>query len=456
MELIKSVATSRVLALKLDKDECSIFLIYCSNELLVSYEVLQFNIFNRKRPNMKGIVKNYFIKQSQQIISTLLLSGILSLSIGPTLLQTATASSKASLKAEPEIIQAEEQLISDRGRGGDDDQSGREDRRNRGNDDNEDEGEHANRLPRAVAKAVRQDLASKIEIPPGKLEIINYSRETWSDGCLGLGTLVEQCLQAQVEGWRVTLSDGRFSWVYRTDLKGVVLRLENQIAGNLPKTVADAVLQAASQQSGLSVSKLRIIGAEQQEWSNGCLGLANPNEVCTQALVSGWLMTVEAGQQKLVYRTNENGSVVKLDEAATAAMLNPVPIKATELPPPLQEKVIFRVIASGGIAGSTYETNLFKDGRVVRVLVNPNGTTSEQQTQISKQQVKQFKKLLKQQEFKQFKNLSYPTPSGAANYITVTLTSKDATTRYTDINQDRLPSSLRAVLQAWEQLVAVE
>ena len=94
---------------------------------------------------------------------------------------------------------------------------------------------------------------------------------------------------------------------------------------------------------------------------------------------------------------------------------------------------------------------------MVRVLVNSDGTTSQPQTkQISKQQVKQFKKLVKQ-EFEQFNNLSYLAPSGTADYITYTLTSRDQdTTRYTDINQERLPSSLQTVIQAWNQIVAVE
>lgn len=404
---------------------------------------------------MKGN-KSHFIK-SQEIFSVLVLSGILSLSTGLTLLQTANA---AVSNASPKNEKIKEVLISDRGRGGDDDQKRdrsddkyeREDDRNRGNDDQyeDDQGEDTDRLPRTVANAIRQDLASKVGIAPAKLKIINYSRETWSDGCLGLGTAAELCLQAQVEGWRVTLSDGRFSWVYRTDLQGLVLRLENQIAADLPPAVADAVLQATSKQSGL-LSKLRIIGAEQREWSDGCLGLAKPDEICTLAIVPGWLVTVEAGQQKLVYRTNADGSAVRLDEVATAAMLNPVPFKASELPP-LQKEVIFRAIASGGIANITYEINLFEDGRVIK----SDGTTSTVIKQVSEEQADQFKKLLNKQDFEEFNNLSYPAPSGTADYITVTFTSRKGTTRYTDISQDRLPSSLRAVIRAWGELTAVE
>ncbi len=410
---------------------------------------------------MKGSVINYYIKQPQQIIYALVLTGILSLSSGLTLLQTATAAfSKASVEADKGEMVSNSELISDRGR--DNERERNDDRgrgRGRGRDDEQDDdhgGDDRVVLPISVANAVLQDLSGKVGIPAGELKIIKYSRETWSDSCLGLGTLVEQCLRVQVEGWRVTLSNGRFSWVYRTDLKGLVLRLENQIATNLPPVVGDAVLQAAFKESGLPVSELRIVGAEQRSWPDNCLGLAPPGTFCTAVIVDGWLVTVEAGQQRLVYRTNVDGSQITLDTEAST--IKPVPIPTSELPPRLQENVVFRAIAFGGITGQTYETNLFEDGRVIRVLVNPNGTTSKSQIkQISEQQADQFKKLVKEQEFEQFNNLSYPAPSGAADYIAVTLTSRDEdTTRYTDINQERLPSSLQTVIQAWNQIVAVE
>jgi hypothetical protein len=36
----------------------------------------------------------------------------------------------------------------------------------------------------------------------------------------------EICGQTIVEGWRVVVSDGRQSWVYRTNSRGNILRLE--------------------------------------------------------------------------------------------------------------------------------------------------------------------------------------------------------------------------------------
>lgn len=264
-------------------------------------------------------------------------------------MQTAIAASSNVEKVTPGEIVSKGKLISDRGH---------DDQRKRGCDRVD--------LPSSVANAVLEDLSGKVGSYAEKLKIIKYSREAWTDGCLGLGTLVEPCLRTQVKGWRVTLSDGRSSWVYRTDLQGLVFRLENQ-STNLPPAVANGVLEAASQESRLPISELRIVEGEQRSWPDACLGLAPPGVLCATVVVDGWLVTVEAGQQRLVYRTNADSSQIKL--ATKASTIKQVPIPTSELPPRLQENALFRAIAFGGFAGQTYETNLFEDGRVIRVLV---------------------------------------------------------------------------------------
>ncbi|MGL5058331.1 MAG: hypothetical protein ACRC62_00010 [Microcoleus sp.] len=84
----------------------------------------------------------------------------------------------------------------------------------------------ANQLPAAVAAAVRQDVSRQTGIAPGKLKVTESSSQSWPNSCLGLAKADEICGQVIVEGWRVVVSDGRQSWVYRTNAKGTVLRLE--------------------------------------------------------------------------------------------------------------------------------------------------------------------------------------------------------------------------------------
>ncbi|MEM8614860.1 MAG: YbaY family lipoprotein [Cyanobacteria bacterium P01_H01_bin.105] len=79
-------------------------------------------------------------------------------------------------------------------------------------------------LPDAVATAVKTTLRQ--ELGEVSLQVENYSRETWSDGCLGLGGPAESCLAALTEGWRVEIIDTTTgeSYIYRTNRDGTQVR----------------------------------------------------------------------------------------------------------------------------------------------------------------------------------------------------------------------------------------
>jgi hypothetical protein len=83
-------------------------------------------------------------------------------------------------------------------------------------------------LPATVAAAVRQELSRHSGIAASKLKVTESSRQSWPNSCLGLAQAEEICAQMFVEGWRVVLSDGSQTWVYRTNTRGNVLRLEKK------------------------------------------------------------------------------------------------------------------------------------------------------------------------------------------------------------------------------------
>lgn len=173
-------------------------------------------------------------------------------------------------------------------------------------------------LPPIVADAVRQDLAQRQGILAEDINIINYQQHTWNNGCLELAGADELCTQALVPGWRVMLSDGNSNWTYHTNDNANSLRLAtNDTSRDLPSSVKDPILQAASEKLQVPISQLHITSAERHTWSDGCLELAGADEFCTQALVPGWRVTVNADDQTLVYHTNETGSVHSLNEKAS-------------------------------------------------------------------------------------------------------------------------------------------
>ena len=454
-----------------------------------------------------------------KIVTVLLLSSILSLCAGMNLLDAATISVASSLPTD-NITPLKQS--------------------------------RASQLPPAIVNAVRSDVSRRTGIARGQLRVVSSSAETWSDTCLGLATPEELCGQMLVEGWRVVVTDGSQKWTYRTDSTGSTVRLEkdkpdNQ-SGSLPRTLANTVLQTASQRTGLLTSELRIVKSEQMV-ADGCLGLGGAAEACLEIAQNVWEVTVEAKQQRLVYRIDSNGSQIRLNQEASsisdgslpksvsdrvvqfasdqlrlpisqleitqaqqqtwsnscldlqrpeercmgvitpgwrvtvavkkggqlvyhtddngtrirfnqeasrisANFPNAILIPDSELPPPLGQREIFRAITTGGIAGITYQTTLTNEGEVIRVPLglNNNTTPPPQISRISRQQLQRFQQVLQRAKFSQFNHLQFPAPPGSADYFSITLTSKEGTTRYVDIAQDQLPESLQSVIQAWNQI----
>jgi hypothetical protein len=226
----------------------------------------------------------------------------------------------------------------------------------------------------------------------------------------------------------------------------------------LPDAVKTAVLQTASAQVGLPAQRFTLVKAVPKIWSDGCLGLAEPGQMCTAVLVKGWQVTLAANRQEWVYRTNTSGSAIKYDQAAGRLSQQVKPaaetMSADQLPPKLERSVLFRQLKSGGIAGINQEIRLYKDGRLVQVQPGGQPKSSENVLRrLPKGEVKGFRKVLEQSAFGQFDKLRYPAPSGSADYFTVTLSTRRITTQYADLAQENLPRDLKVVMAAWQKIL---
>ncbi|TRV00444.1 MAG: hypothetical protein EWV75_02280 [Microcystis wesenbergii Mw_QC_S_20081001_S30D] len=81
-----------------------------------------------------------------------------------------------------------------------------------------------------------------------------------------------------------------------------------------PNSVIEAARQDLSQKTKISVNRLQIQAAQRQTWPDGCLGLAKPGELCTQALVAGWRIILTDNQKTWVYRTDSSGANLRLEK----------------------------------------------------------------------------------------------------------------------------------------------
>lgn len=186
---------------------------------------------------------------------------------------------------------------------------------------------------------------------------------------------------------------------------------------SFPNPVKEAVLQAASVQTGLRPDQLALTQAKSKVWSDGCLGLAPPEQMCAAVLVRGWEVTVTHQRQEWVYRTSATGEKIVLDPAGSHLSRLIVPpaeqILPNQLPPKVDRSVVFREIKSGGIAGTTEEVRLYKDGRLMKQPYSKALKPNQGQVirTIPKAEVKAFRKFLESHHFGQFDGLRYQLQS---------------------------------------------
>jgi hypothetical protein len=75
--------------------------------------------------------------------------------------------------------------------------------------------------------------------------------------------------------------------------------------------VEDAVVAHHAEGAGISPDDITVVSTEEVEWPDGCLGLRIEGLMCTQAIVPGFRIILEANGREVEYRTNEDGTQIR-------------------------------------------------------------------------------------------------------------------------------------------------
>ena len=79
--------------------------------------------------------------------------------------------------------------------------------------------------PPAVTAAIGE-LARRLQVDPAQIEVVSFEERECPDACLGLSGPDEMCAMMITPGWRVVLHAGGREYAARTDMAGLVVRLE--------------------------------------------------------------------------------------------------------------------------------------------------------------------------------------------------------------------------------------
>lgn len=81
-----------------------------------------------------------------------------------------------------------------------------------------------------------------------------------------------------------------------------------------------AAEQALSQKYNIPIDQIKLVSTEAVTWPNGCLGVVIPGVMCTDIVVDGFRIIMDANGKQYEFHTNQNGSNV-VDAAQLEATL---------------------------------------------------------------------------------------------------------------------------------------
>jgi len=83
----------------------------------------------------------------------------------------------------------------------------------------------------------------------------------------------------------------------------------------LPPRVLSAIQTDLQQRASLTPENFTITSFIPRTWADACLGLARADQMCAQIMTPGWRVIISSREAETtwVYRTNQNGTVLRLE-----------------------------------------------------------------------------------------------------------------------------------------------
>lgn len=139
----------------------------------------------------------------------------------------------------------------------------------------------------------------------------------WKDGKLIQANNFEECValgNPVMESYPRKCRSG--SKTFTEDISNTPTSADNAPPGSIhnlpiPEAVSNVKIMV-SQNTNTEIGKVIVLTAFEKEWPDACLGLAKSGEMCAQVITPGYEVTVEASGKTYIYRTNSDGTVLRL------------------------------------------------------------------------------------------------------------------------------------------------
>ncbi|MEW6180860.1 MAG: hypothetical protein AB1522_13130 [Chloroflexota bacterium] len=152
---------------------------------------------------------------------------------------------------------------------------------------------------------ILDSLSRNLEVEREQIEFNQITQLSYSDSCMGIPSVDEQCAQMVIEGFQGIISLNGAQYEFRSDQSGERIRI-------IPIALKAAQSKLANQLN-ISPEFVRWVSIEKVDWPDSCLGLEQAGITCNTVITPGFKITLEAGGTIFVFRTDLTGSQAVLE-----------------------------------------------------------------------------------------------------------------------------------------------
>ncbi len=152
-------------------------------------------------------------------------------------------------------------------------------------------------------------LSEWLHVPEDQISHLDIEPALWINSCMGASLPQEICAEIVTSGEIYTYKINDELFKVHISLDGQQIR----VPGMPGKSVPDAVELARAifaKDNRVPRQAVLIIGYEQKDWPDACLGLHEPETVCAMVITSGYSVSVILDNKMSVLRTNLDGSQI--------------------------------------------------------------------------------------------------------------------------------------------------
>ena len=167
-----------------------------------------------------------------------------------------------------------------------------------------------------AARAAIDALMAQLGLGADAITLVSVESVQWPDRCLGVLHKGVLCAQGVVQGFRVILKANDTRYEFHTNEDGSLVVLATPDLGEPTEVPVDipaaarAAITVLMGQLNLAAGQIGVISVEAVDWPDGCLGVTRIGVLCTQAIVPGFRVVLEANGKQYEFHTNQDGSVV--------------------------------------------------------------------------------------------------------------------------------------------------